>query len=274
MNLLKNLLDLYINSSIHVALAVVSLSLVSFFKFQISPDYDLLLFIFFGSITGYNFVKYAGIAKLHHLSLTRNLRFIQVFSLVCFLGAGYFVLQQSWQILILSGVLGIFTLLYAVPFWKGKANLRSLNGTKVFVIAVVWAGTSVLLPLHKLYNLENRDVLIEFFQRFLLVIVLMLPFEIRDLKFDTLQLGTIPQRVGFGKTKILGYVLLLLVILAEVFKERFLLTNFISLVLVSLVSGTFLYKTRIDQQPYFASFWVEAIPVMWLGITVVVINLF
>ncbi|MDT0677144.1 hypothetical protein [Autumnicola musiva] len=271
---LKNLLALYINSSIHVALAVVSFSMVSFWKFQLLPDYKLLLFIFFGTITGYNFVKYAGIAKLHHLSLTRNLRIIQVFSFFCFLAGAYFLLLQPWRVLIISAILGVFTFLYAVPFWKGKANLRSLNGTKVFVIAVVWAGASVLLPLEQLYEVQSRDILLEFFQRLLLVLVLMLPFEIRDLRYDVLQLGTIPQRLGVKRTKILGYILLGMAVVSEAAKKHVLPANFFSLLMLSIITAILLYKSIIKQNIYFSSFWVEGIPIIWLIITILVMTLF
>ncbi|WP_373055607.1 hypothetical protein [Zunongwangia sp. H14] len=271
---MRKILDLYINSSLHVALAVASFSLVTCIRFQHLPHWELLLFVLFGSITGYNFVKYAGLAKLHHLSLTRNLRFIQFFSLCCFLAAAYFLFQQPREVIVLSAILGCFTLLYAVPFWKGKANLRSINGTKIFVIALVWAGTTVLLPLFPLGAMDSMIVFSEFLQRFLLVLVLMFPFEIRDLKFDKLQLGTIPQRIGTGRTKNLGYVLLLLILLLEFLRPDFKVIFFLPLLFTVLISGMFLYRTRKEQSPYFASFWVEAIPIMWLLISLLLRNLF
>jgi len=74
MKYLKNAFELYINSSIHVSFAVAAFTLLTFLDYDLIPDRDLIFFIFFASITGYNFVKYAGIAKLHHLSLAKNLR--------------------------------------------------------------------------------------------------------------------------------------------------------------------------------------------------------
>ena len=34
------------------------------------------------------------------------------------------------------------------------------------------------------------------FQRFLFVVVAILPFEIRDIQYDSLKLSTIPQQIG------------------------------------------------------------------------------
>ena len=48
----------------------------------------------------------------------------------------------------------------------------------------------------------------------------MLPFEIRDMQYDSLKLSTIPQRIGVMKTKIIG-VFMLLFFLLEFFKDEF-----------------------------------------------------
>ena len=84
MKVLRRLFDFYINSSIHVALAVTSLVMVTLYEFELPLDFALVGFLFFGTITGYNFVKYAGVAGLHHRSLAKSLQAIQVFSFLCF----------------------------------------------------------------------------------------------------------------------------------------------------------------------------------------------
>ncbi|MDT0645489.1 hypothetical protein RM545_02200 [Zunongwangia sp. F260] len=272
MGFFKNSIDLYINSSIHVALAVVSLSTVTMLEYNISPDYDLLLFIFFGTVTGYNFVKYAGIAKLKHLSLTRNLRIIQVFSLFCFLAGAYFFLIQDVKVIAVAIVLGLFTLFYAVPFLGEKRNLRSLSGIKVFVIAISWAGASVLLPIVNSMDVLTADILIEFLQRFLLMVVLMLPFEIRDVKYDAAALSTLPQQMGVEKSKVLGYAVLILILLLELLQGNVVTINFLSLVLILIITGVFLLKSEIEQHPYFSSFWVESVPIFWLVILLLLRN--
>ncbi|MBZ9629395.1 hypothetical protein LB465_01290 [Salegentibacter sp. LM13S] len=259
---LKNILDFYINSSLHVALAVVSLSLLSFLEFNIEIDKNLLFFIFFGSITGYNFVKYAGIAKLHHASLARNLKMIQIFSFFCFLGLLYFTFQQEFRILLVSGILGVFTLLYAIPFGRNRHNLRNIGGIKIFVIAVVWAGVVVILPL--IDQVSLKEISLSFLQRFFFVIAITLPFEIRDLKYDSGNLNTIPQQIGIANTKKIGYVLLGIMLLLEFLKLYSSAINFIALGFALLISAYFIKAAKVDQGSYYSAFWVEGIPVFWL----------
>ena len=74
MKILKNSLDFYINASIHVGLAVYAFVRITEIYFKLPYNKNVDYFIFYGTITGYNFVKYADVAKLHHKRLTKNLK--------------------------------------------------------------------------------------------------------------------------------------------------------------------------------------------------------
>ena len=265
MSFLRKAFELYINSSIHVSLAVVAFTLISIFEHDLAIDKNLLLFIFFASITGYNFVKYAGIAKLHHLSLAKNLRLIQLFSLFCFIAMVYLIFHLSGDVLIAGGIMGILTIFYAIPVLGREKNLRSLPGLKIFIIAVVWAGTTVILPLINAGKVLDINLVTDFIQRLMLVVVLTLPFEIRDLNFDKESLGTIPQRLGVRMTKVFGTVLIFLIFAAELLQSSFNSAEFVSLVVILAISGFFLWKSTTGQSRYYSSFWIEAVPIFYLG---------
>ena len=262
--MLKRAFNFYINSSIHVSLAVVSLAAITFQIFGLSLDLGLLTFIFLGSITGYNFVKYAGLAKLYYRKLATNLKVIQGFSLMAFLGFLYSSFFQPPSVLIVAGIMGLFTLLYAVPVFSKNRNLRGLAGVKIYVIAFVWAGVTVVLPIVDHIDLLQRDVFIEFFQRFFLIIALTLPFEIRDLKFDLEQLRTIPQKIGVKNTKLIGLLLILVFVLLEFLKQGRTLAEVLSVITVGMISWIFLRNSSVRQMEYYSSFWVEGIPIFWL----------
>lgn len=270
MRLLKPLLDFYINSSIHVAISVVSLLWITSIEFDLALDLNLLWFVFFASITGYNFVKYFGIAKFHHRRLASWLQVIQVFSLLCFLLMCFFAFKLSMQTIIYIGVFAIVTFLYAIPFLPKRLfmdqqkNLRSIGGLKVYVIGLVWAGVTVLLPIINSNFPLHADVWITTAQRFLFVILLILPFEIRDLNYDSLKLSTIPQKIGIRNTKILGLILGIAFLLLEFFKDDLDPKNSaISFVVIALTL-LFLKFSKKNQNNYYSSFWVEGIPIFWL----------
>ena len=268
MQVLKRLFDFYINSSMHVAFAVCGLVWVTLLNFNVGANLDFIYFIFFATVTGYNFVKYFGLAKFHHRSLASWLKAIQIFSFLCFLGLCYFTFKLKTETLLYFIGLGVVTFLYAIPFLPKKifldaGNLRAISGLKIYVIAFVWMCVTVIIPLlNEDYSLNN-DVLIEAIQRYLYVIIAMLPFEIRDMRYDSLKLSTIPQRIGIARTKIIGVLLTVLVFLLEFFKDEFWFNKMIILGIICMLLFASLLLSNINQKKYFSGFWVEGIPIIW-----------
>jgi len=275
MKVLKRIFDFYINSSIHVALSVFSLAWITLLEFELPYDKNVLFFIFFASITGYNFVKFFGLAKFHHRSLATWLKYIQLFSLVCFLLMCYYVLQLEQTTLVYISVFGVVTFLYAIPFLPKKIfldekqNLRSLSGLKVYVIAIVWCGVTVFLPLANADFLMNWDVSITAIQRFVYVLVLMLPFEIRDLQYDSVKLATIPQQIGVKKTKLIGVLLLMVFFFLDYLKDDIQLMNLLVLLAITAITLLSVVLAKKEQSKYYSAFFVEGIPVLWLLLVLV-----
>ena len=273
MKLLSSVFSFYINSSIHVAFAVLALVGISVLEYDIEIPNALWVFIFFGTITGYNFVKYAKIAGLRHRELTNSLRSIQIFSFICFGITSYFTFRLSFDTLLLIGGFALLTFFYAVPFLKSK-NLRSLTRIKIFVVALVWAGVTVIVPVMSAGVDLNTDILVTFIQRFFIVVVLIIPFEIRDLQFDVASLKTLPQQLGVRRVKALGLFLLLICLIIEGFKDEFSVGYFMSLFIICTLIAGALISSSIKQLRYFASFWIEAIPIVWFGVLLLLSNLF
>jgi len=270
MRLIKRVLDFYINSSIHVALAVCSLLWITIIDFDLSLNNNLLFLSFFATITGYNFVKYFGLAKFHHRQLANWLKYIQIFSMFAFLGFCYFMLKLELKTLFYLAGLGIVTFLYAIPllpkkyFLDSSKNLRAVSGLKIYIIAFVWSVATVIVPIIDSNIAISNDIVIVLLQRFLLVIVLTLPFEIRDMQFDSLKLGTIPQRIGVQQTKIMGCVLLVLFCLAEFFKDEISQTQIVITIVIGVLMTGLLIASEVKQSKYYSSFCVEGLPMIWL----------
>ena len=270
MRLLKQIFDFYINASIHVALAVYSLSFITLYQLNIFYDESILYFIFFASITGYNFVKYFGLAKFHYRSLANWLRVIQLFSLICFGFMIYYVLLLERNTLIIVTILALITLFYAIPllpknvFLYNKYTLRSVSGLKVYIIAFVWAFVTIILPAVNNDHPINFDFFVMLLQRYIFVVVLILPFDIRDLYYDSLKLSTIPQRIGIKSTKILGISLLLIFLLLEFFKDDLDLNQILTTLIITIVTGLFIGFSNMDRGRFYSAFWVEALPIFWL----------
>ncbi len=271
--ILKDIFKALINSSILVAMSVCAFLEITAIEYSIPVSINLLGFVFFGTITGYNFIKYSEVIRTRFKDIWTYLKVIQIVSL---LGLIYFTFQLTFETLLITGGFALLTFFYAIPFLKNK-NLRNLTGLKISIVAVVWAGVTVLVPLvNEGLSLVpvtvGFEIWISFLQRFLFVFVLTLPFEIRDLQFDELALGTLPQRVGVGKTKTIGVLLLIEILLLELLKPISNLEFETSQCISIVVLGLFLLYSKRSQSGYYASFWVESIPIFWLGILCLLIN--
>ncbi len=270
MIMFKKLLNFYINSSIHVALSVYSLTWLTLVEFNLSYDENVLYFVFYATITGYNFVKYFGVAKFHHRSLTNWLKSIQLFSFLCFILMCYYGAHLNEITLICIASLGVVTFLYAIPFLPkrffldNQHNLRSIGGLKIYLIGLVWSGVTVFVPLINNDYLIDGNVIVTGIQRYIFIIVLMLPFEIRDLRYDSLKLSTVPQKIGVKQTKIIGSVLLVVFFSLEFFKAEITLSKVLVLLITSIITLLLLVFSKIEQGKYYSAFWVEGLPILWL----------
>ncbi len=266
MKWLKLVFDFYLDASIHVAFSVFSLVQITGLFLEISIDPHCSCFIFFATIACYNFVKYGVEAKKYILVASQYHKGIQVFSLLSLGLALYNCYFLNFEVWIGIACLLLLTALYAIPVMPKNKNLRSWGGLKIFVVAMVWAGVTVFLPVLSSEMALSWDIYIEAFQRFVLVLILLVPFEIRDLKYDQPDLRTLPQQFGVTKTKIFGSFATLLFFFLTFLKDEISSKELIFKGLLFLVLGAVMYITKRNQEKYFASFWVESIPIFWWGL--------
>ena len=279
MSEIKKIIDFCIKSSLWVAIAVCALVGITYENFEIPLNNYFLVFVFFGTVFGYNFIKYIEKEQL------QGIRYLEFKSIVIGILKRYSLLQTPAKLIFLWSVSSLLicffcflmldlktqcllliplflTICYAVSF--GGKTLRNISGIKIYVVAVTWALITVLFPIIEEGSLLTTDVWIAFLQRFLFVIVLILPFEIRDLLIDDKLLKTLPQKFGVRNTKIYGLLLLMLFFFLEFFKDELLDVNLIVMPLVFLITLLSLALSTEKQSKYYSSFFVEGIPVLWL----------
>ncbi len=265
MKLLKQLLDFYINSSIHVALSCFALVKVTYLMLNITTDNCVAFFAFFGTIVGYNFVKFDALARANKNKMRSQLKAITAFSLASLLLVifCFFKLQNTAKISAL--IFLVFTILYTLPFFPNKKNARNWAGFKIYIVTICWVGVTVILPiLNSEVAIQNAYYMITL-ERFLLIFTLILIFEIIDLKTDDPHLKTVPQQIGVKRTKILGFVLLTAFCGLGFFNSNSniqisgLLLNFV----IATVIALFLFVANENRSKYYTSFWVESAPIFW-----------
>ncbi len=255
MQTLRKTVDFYINSSLHVGFAIfclVHITCLSTTCYEVGT-YPVL--VFFGTVVGYNFLKYFD--WLHNKKWFRfnfiGIGLVSVVSSISF--CILFWKQNATVQLYLALALG-FVLLY--PF------IRKVGWSKLFFVSFVISYVTVFIPLAA----EGKMEWGLFFQRFLMLCALIVPFEILDSKTDLVSLQTLPQLFGIEKTKWIGYCLLGIAFVLKVLASHG--AVLLEGVFIYLLIAVAIYFSSLQRTKYYTLFWVESIPILWwllLGLT-------
>jgi len=218
----------------------------------------------------------------------------------------HWIIRNKWSILLLtlgSGLLSLFlfyrianpflltcalpctliALLYVMPLFRvqGKwVRLRDVPYLKVFLIALVWAFATVILPLSDAGEslFSDPGVQITLLQRFLFILAITLPFDVRDLAHDKqFGLKTFASLLGVNRLKQLSHVLLLGMLLTVfyamangIYQPR----HSIGLLLSALGTGWLINRLSLENSESYYAFFLDGTMVdqlfwIWLLGTVV-----
>lgn len=267
MKFLKKLLSFYINSSIHVALSCFALVNITYLVLNIPFNNSVACFAFFGTIVGYNFVKFDALARANKNKMRSQLKGIAAFSFICILMVVYYYFKLQNTTKIVAALFLILTILYTLPFFPNIKNARNWAGLKIYIVSICWVGVTVILPIINSEIAIQQDFYIIALQRFLLIFTLILIFEIIDLKTDDTHLKTVPQQIGVKNTKILGFILLIVFCGLGIFNSngnfQFLELKWQLNFVIAIIIALFLFFANEKRSKYYTSFWVESVPIFW-----------
>jgi hypothetical protein len=264
MKFVRRLFDLYIDGSLHVGLAAAALAFLTQLFFGVK-DTAVLLFVFFSTVLSYNFIKIFGQSLFDGVVFRERLigkKDRIVLNTIAASYVLYFILGMDLSSILVLIPFGLATFFYIVPIGRNDANLRSVASIKLFLIAITWAGVSVLFPLVHAKVEVNSEVFLVFIQRTAFILAVAIPFDIRDVQFDAGSLRTLPQIFGVRFSKLVGGFSLVLFFVLEFFREEG--QNVFVTGMITLLAGFFLLFSRENQNRYYTTFWVESIPVLWL----------
>jgi hypothetical protein len=250
MSFLKRLLDFYIKSSVHVGVAVFSLVYVTAFSDGLFKNIVYPSCVFFGTILGYNFLKYFYFFFKGNFQ-GKKYYGILIVSILATVGFLFFFLCLKSSIQIHLLISGIAVLVYPL--------LRKYGWLKLFLVSIVVTYVTVYIPLQNV-NLLPIDFYVSLLQRFFILTSLLIPFEIMDSKTDLETMNTLPQLLGINSSKIFGIILLIPFMVLEFLKPY---PSYVVL-LISIITAMFIKFTSLKRNQYYTSFWVESIPILWL----------
>ncbi|MBA4154961.1 hypothetical protein [Flavobacterium sp.] len=249
MKSLKRLIDFYIHSSIHVALAVYSLVRITENTLHFQYYENIESTVFYGTIVGYNFLKYFEPFQKGNFDLNKN-RYLVGLTFLSIIGVIFYFIQLNNSLQIYFIKIGLIVALY--PF------LRKFGLWKLFLVSFCITAITVYAPIISQSSISEKEKII-LFQRFFIVFALLIPFEILDSETDDKTLKTIPQRIGIWNTKMFGFVAIVFFLGIEFSKPTF---DYISL-WIGLITALAIWFSTTNRNDYYTSFWVECIPILW-----------
>lgn len=146
--------------------------------------------------------------------------------------AVFFTFFLQPQTIIVLSIIGFISILYPIPVLKPfgiHTRFRDFPFIKIFMIALVWSATSVILPYTESFIYDNhpdveRLVLLLFIVQFIFILFITLPFDINDVETDKVSnIKTIPSVFGVKTSKIITLILGIIYAFAILF--MFMLVN-------------------------------------------------
>lgn len=265
---LKGVFNFYVSANIHVAFATYCLCRITMINFNLENQ-SIAFLVFFATILAYNFIRFVRIKDLTIVRshfIQNNGRSLLVLNSISLIMVGLLLFSLSSNAILALIPFGVLTLFYALPLnlkMTSGLTLRGVVFLKLFLIGFIWAGVTVLLPVIDAQLALDKEVLIIFLQRFLLIVAITLPFDIRDLKYDKPEIKTLPQVLGVKKTKVLGLFLLMLFISLEMSDPLSQKLSFKEELFTAILALILLVRATEDQAKYYSSFFVESIPLVW-----------
>jgi len=274
MRWLKRWFAIYVFGNIHVAMAAYSLTKIT----MMHCDYNnqpLANFIFFATVLSYNFIRLFQIDRINSmvtLWFRANKGPLLLINGAALAGFLYNLLKFEWKDLIPLVPLSLATLLYVFPFKKRIMGLRFVPGLKLFLIALTWAGVTYFLPVYMQGNWETRYTLVHFIQRLLFVLAITIPFDIRDAQFDQQELATLPQVIGIQASKWMAITALLIFIILDTQFQKLGQDVFWTDLSIGVGAAIMIAFSGTNRPRYFTAFWVEAIPIIWYLLLLIIVD--
>jgi 4-hydroxybenzoate polyprenyltransferase len=203
-----NLLSFIINTNIFISLAAVFLTIETQIQLGMRPHLHPYLFIiFFATFFEYNLHKLVtvfthpeALNSEKHKWVKQHFKLFYILVALSTVGFLFAIFLAKKQVLITLAPIALITILYSIPIFRNKRKifrLRDIPFLKIFLIAFVWSFITIFLPV--IYNNIdfNSYIIMMFAERFIFVLAIAIPFDIRDMSADlNAGIKTIPLVLG------------------------------------------------------------------------------
>ncbi len=248
--LLKKIFYFFLKTNLYTACCAVALCMAT--EYLINRDipfiYNPLHLLLFGAtILVYNtpnFYRLNSQSKKYKFLFHNDYIYFRI--IFVSIGVLFIIISMFFlpiQIAFLSMLLAFFAFAYFLPFlpFNTKKRLRDYGWLKILILSFVWTFATTVLPIIYLHA-QIINYIFDIFGRFLLIFVLCILYDIRDITIDSkTNIKTLPTLIGLKKSYVLIYFLLIAFLIASILQyfrfhiiER-LFSAFFTIIIIRLV---------------------------------------
>lgn len=270
---MRGLFTYFVYGSWWVALCAAALGALSWFELTGTwLNIPLFYFTIGSTLVIYNLNMLVGLDELremgthserHHWCMNHEPLMKGTLVLGLFMAASsiWFLNSTIWLFMI---PLTIVALVYTMPIMKRKTQnirIREIGLWKIFLIAVVWSGMTVILPAVDHEGLQQLQDVYSWTmagERGIFILAITIPFDIRDLVNDAKKgVRTIPSTLGWKRSVVLAEVLLLGFAALIYWRLGGLCSTSIGYLSGTLITMVVVGLATPNRNDMYCSFWVE-----------------
>ena len=270
---MKAIFNYFVFGSWWVSLCAAALGLLTWLELTGNWWHaPLFIFIFGSTLVVYNMNMISGLRELrdsgtkserHHWCMNNEvlMKSTLAFGLLLSGGSVWFLNEAIWFLIV---PLGLVAFAYTIPIVRKEANkirIREIGLWKIFLIASVWAGMTAILPAVNLYGFKQVFELGSWqlaFGRFLFILAITIPFDIRDLANDANKgVRTIPSVLGWKPSVLVSHVLLVAFILLIWFRLGAHHPFFVGYAISTAITTVLVAIASPKRSDFYCSFWLE-----------------
>lgn len=260
------ILNALLFSNTFIALCAMAQGAFTYLLLGVAVNYFIILFLGCSTFCLYNLslalskpTDYKSSPYIRIRWFFAHEKLIALLSLISFFALIYLSFQLSIKTVLFLALLALIALSYNIPVLKinkKRFGLRRIPGAKLFLIAAIWALSCVLIPILELKNqgvlISRYDTILLFSKRFLFLLAITLPFDIRDFEEDQkFNLKTIPVLIGKNASLYTCIVLLATYSVLLFFFSPTIGTHVITLAAVVLITVILILNEKFKKNEYY-----------------------
>ena len=279
---LRDSVNLLIYGGTFIGLCAACITALTFELAGVAAEnFQYILLIGTATAALYSLHRIVGLQKTAHLVTTDRFAIIRKYHVHIRIYTVLWVMLSAWfaiPFINLEFILwtipgGLIAIAYVIPFLPGGRRLRDLGWGKILMIGWSWAWLTSAIPMGYVLHASVQMIIIHSLERMFFIILITIPFEIRDLNVDkSFGLITIPEKLGSKRTLIVAWILTGLTILlsfAGAF-HYFNLAYSLAMTMASLITIPLLKMSYKIHDDYFFVGVIDGIMILALWFFVII----